>query len=49
MFASAIINGLGHRIAAIGVIDTLGTLSLERFVADSEHLDRQLNVRRPRK
>jgi hypothetical protein len=49
MFASAIINGLGHRIAAIGVIDTLGILSLERFVADSEHLDRQLNVRRPRK
>jgi hypothetical protein len=48
MFASAVFNGLGHRIAAIGVIDTLGMLSLERFVADSDLVDRQLNVRRPR-
>jgi hypothetical protein len=49
MFASAIVNGLGQRVAAIGIIDTLGLLSLERFVADSELVDSQLGGLRPRK
>lgn len=47
MFISAIINGRGHRIAAIGVIDSLGVLSLGGFVADNDHVDRQLDGRRP--
>jgi hypothetical protein len=47
MFASAIVNARGQRVAAIGVIDTLGMLSLEEFVANNDHLDRQLNGYRP--
>jgi len=42
MFASAIVNGIGQRVAAIGVIDTLGMLSLEEYVALDDHIDRQL-------
>jgi hypothetical protein len=29
-------------VAAIGVIDTLGLLSLEEFVVTNDHLDKQL-------
>lgn len=47
MFASAIVNALGQRIAAIGIIDTLGMLSLEQFVADRDAVERQLEGRRP--
>jgi hypothetical protein len=42
MFASAIVNAVGQRVAAIGVIDTLGLLSLEEFVVTNDHLDKQL-------
>ncbi len=42
MFASAIVNPRGTRVAAIGVIDTLGMLSLEGFVAERAWVDNQL-------
>ncbi|HTY91017.1 MAG TPA: DUF2111 domain-containing protein [Methanocella sp.] len=42
MFASAILNTVGQRIAAIGIIDTLGILSLELFIADQERVERQV-------
>jgi len=42
MFASAIVDPVGERVAAIGIIDTLGILSLEAFVADHEQVERQL-------
>ncbi len=42
MFASAIMDRRGQRVGAIGVIDTLGMLSLEEFVATNDHIDRQL-------
>ena len=41
MFASTIVDHWGLRNAAIGIIDTKGTLSLEGFVADRESIDRQ--------
>ena len=46
MFASAVVNAAGQRIAAIGIIDTLGMLSLERLVSDAERVERQLGGRR---
>jgi hypothetical protein len=42
MFASIIENSMGQRVAAIGVVDTLGLLSLEGFVADQESIEQQL-------
>lgn len=44
MFASAIVDCQGRRVAAIGVIDTLGVLSLEEFVARNDRIDRQLRA-----
>lgn len=46
MFASAVVDGSGQRVAAIGVIDTLGMLSLEEFVVTNDYIDRQLYGRR---
>ncbi|HTY92083.1 MAG TPA: DUF2111 domain-containing protein [Methanocella sp.] len=45
MFASPIVNHQGEHIAAIGIIDILGILSLEMFVADQESIHRQLGNR----
>ncbi len=42
MFASAIMDSQGRRVAAIGIIDTLGMISLEGFVARSDRIERQL-------
>lgn len=42
MFASAIENGLGQRVAAIGIIDTTGMLSLDSLVAHQERINQQL-------
>jgi hypothetical protein len=47
MFASAIVNGHGQRVAAIGVIDTLGVLSLKEFVANNHNIDMQLHGHQP--
>ena len=47
MFASAVVNAVGQRIAAIGIIDTQGMLSLKRFVCDGDRVERQLGTRRP--
>ncbi len=46
MFASAIVDQSGQRVAAIGVIDILGMLSLKEFVAIDKHVDRQLSFMR---
>lgn len=46
MFASTILDHLGQRIAAIGIIDTSGMLSLRGFVDDRESIDRQLDGQR---
>jgi len=49
MFASAIVDAAGRRVAAIGIIDTLGLLSLERFVSDRDHVERQTGCHPPRR
>jgi hypothetical protein len=49
MFASAIVNGHGQRVAAIGIIDKLGILSLNGFAEDEDRVDSQLHRRRPRR
>ena len=49
MFASAVLDSWGHRIAAIGIVDTLGVLSLERFVSDRERVERQIGGCSPRR
>ncbi len=41
MYASAIFNNAGHAVAAIGVIDTSGILSLREFAEISASLCRQ--------
>lgn len=45
MFASTILDHQGLRNAAIGIIDTMGMLSLKSFVADYESINRQLDIR----
>jgi hypothetical protein len=42
MFASAIIDDLGRRVAAIGVIDEHGTMTLGEFVANDDHIEKQV-------
>jgi hypothetical protein len=42
MYASAIVDRHGRRVAAIGVVDTFGIISLKEFVARREYIDRQL-------
>jgi hypothetical protein len=49
MFAAAILNNQGQRVAAIGVIDAHGTLSLGEFVSNDDYIDRQVcGTRTPR-
>ncbi|MGA9141601.1 MAG: DUF2111 domain-containing protein [Methanocella sp.] len=50
MYASAIFDEAGRAVAAIGVIDTSGLLSLHEFVEISESLSQQSgNPARPKK
>lgn len=42
MFASAIENGSEQRVAAIGIIDTIGILSLGGFLSHQESINRQM-------
>ncbi|HTX43977.1 MAG TPA: DUF2111 domain-containing protein [Methanocella sp.] len=43
MFAAAIESRNGLRVAAIGIIDTLGMLSLRGLVSDNVNVDKQLH------
>ena len=47
MFVSAICDSGGRAVAAIGVIDTAGVLSLQEFAEISARLSRQSGKRRP--
>jgi len=49
MFAAAIVNNRGQRVAAIGVIDAHGTLSLGEFVSNDDCIDRQVCGTRTRR
>jgi len=49
MFASTVVDAAGRRVAAIGIVDTLGMLSLERFVSDRDRVEWQIGGCSPRR
>ncbi|HEY3422756.1 MAG TPA: DUF2111 domain-containing protein [Methanocellaceae archaeon] len=44
MFASAITDKNGKKIAAVGIIDTTGLLQMKTFIDIRAHLEKQLNI-----
>jgi hypothetical protein len=42
MFASAIHDSDGNRVAAIGLIDSMGMLSIGEFISNDDNIKRQL-------